>query len=571
MSQLPLYRRLLSSLGDRKTSLTVLTLAALIVRVLMAARSGLWRDEGLFVFIARHPSWSAMIDFLRFNESHPPLFYVLMRSWHAVSGWSEIAMLALPVLFGAALIPLVYFVGTVVISERVGLLAAALAAVSPSLSEYSGQVRPYSLLPLLALASIFFLIRGFQSGGLRVWTSYVLATLALMYTHNWAWVLLAGEWIAAFAIAMRFPDPTARGLVRKWIYAQAAILLAYVIWLPTLLHQAKFAGHGASLLQLRTHPVSTIAISAHRLVQATVLAYPPLDTPPGYPALKRLFLAIPILLLVVDQFLRARASQRAPATGSRSEDRNASNGDRRVAITCLVVVPIAAWIVALLLSEYSDMMLPGCLAMLAPALLLVFAWWLARPRKGLQLWIIKAAVVAIFASYTSGLYDIASRPRSNAREIARAVAARTQPSDLLLILPEWLASSFNYYYEPGIEQIDYPRFNREGAISYSRMMERFLDPAAFSAIQNSISNARQNGRRVWVIIDRSELYDVSPQMLPGMLADRSTAEFARLAQIRADLRLKYGDPRLVLTTRPPEPEYENLVALLFVPSSAAVP
>ena len=66
----------------------LLVCAGLAVRVFRANGSGLWRDEGLFVFVVDHPTWGGMLDFLRFHESHPPLFYVLMRIWRSMFGTS---------------------------------------------------------------------------------------------------------------------------------------------------------------------------------------------------------------------------------------------------------------------------------------------------------------------------------------------------------------------------------------------------------------------------------------------------------------------------------------------------
>jgi hypothetical protein len=45
---------------------------ALLLRVVVAQRGGLWRDEALFLFVVRSDSWSSMVDLLRMHESHPP-------------------------------------------------------------------------------------------------------------------------------------------------------------------------------------------------------------------------------------------------------------------------------------------------------------------------------------------------------------------------------------------------------------------------------------------------------------------------------------------------------------------
>src|SRR5260221_13875552 len=95
----------------------VLSMLALFVRVSIAARGGLWRDEALFLFVTRSSSWTAMMDFLRFHESQPPLFYLLMRGWLSLTAGSERTAVVLPLLFGVALIPLMYGVGASLFSR----------------------------------------------------------------------------------------------------------------------------------------------------------------------------------------------------------------------------------------------------------------------------------------------------------------------------------------------------------------------------------------------------------------------------------------------------------------------
>jgi hypothetical protein len=118
-------------------ALLALTTVALIVRVLLPAPGGLWRDEALFLFVVRSPSWTAMMDFLRLHESHPPLFYILMRVWLSMAGNSDAAALALPVAAGVALVPVIYFVGTSLFSQPIGLIAAGLGPEDITLGEQS--------------------------------------------------------------------------------------------------------------------------------------------------------------------------------------------------------------------------------------------------------------------------------------------------------------------------------------------------------------------------------------------------------------------------------------------------
>lgn len=547
-----------------------ITAVALVVRVAMALRSGLWRDEALFMFIAQSPSWGAMVDFLRLHESHPPLFYAVMRTWLSLMGGTDAVALALPVAFGVALVPAIYLVGASLFSRRAGLIAAGFAALSPALTEYSGQVRPYSLLPLLTLASIYFLIRGLDLGGRRAWGGYAVSTLALVYTHNWGWLVLVGEWTAV-SVALLTAVKRGRGRVlREWLSVQGIIAVAYLPWAPWLIYQTRHAGHAPSLLDLRSHPVSAIAISAHALVQSTLLAYPALDTPLDYPVVKRLFLALPVILLAADQLLRARESQEGGGGLTTHEGENDKIAAVRLALICMFVASLTAWIGALVVSPYSDLMIQGCLVMLAPPLLLAMTWWLERPRQGTMLWLTRASIVALLATYCSSLYDLTRMARSNARELAVAVAARTEPSDLLIVIPEWLASSFNRYYEPTVEQIDYPLFGREGAVDYAGILNRLADPTALVRLQDRIAGARGAGRRVWLVVERSAVQQSSPEMIERLLKKpgMSGLEVARVSQIRSSVEAIYGPADASVFAQTLPPQYEDLVALMFTPADS---
>ena len=145
--------------------LTALFCIALALRILKAGASGIWRDEGLFLFVVDSPTFGSMFDFLRFHESHPPLFYVLMRLWRSVFGHSVDAAEALTVLLGAVRVPVAYLVGTRMFSRRAGLIAAVLVAFSPALVYHAVLVRPYSLLPILATVATYYLWSGLRGGG----------------------------------------------------------------------------------------------------------------------------------------------------------------------------------------------------------------------------------------------------------------------------------------------------------------------------------------------------------------------------------------------------------------------
>jgi uncharacterized membrane protein len=511
----------------------VLALSALavLVRALIAVHGGLWRDEALVLFIVQEPSWGAMLDFLRQHESHPPLFYALMRVWVWIAGGSDAAALAVPIALGAALVPALYYVGARLLSWQVGLLAAALATVSPIAVEHSAMVRPYSLLPLLALAATYALVRGIDVGGCRRWAGYAAAMLAMVYTHNWAWLVLAAQWVALAVCLWRGTQRRRGAILREWCLAQTAIALGFLPWLPAFANQAAHAGHAPlDLLGVVQAPwdVFTLVILLGRFYLSGTFVSA------GADAVSALVVGWALLVgglaLLVGRRMSALSRPRV-RTGT--------------ALPVLVAVPTAALGSAAVVSLHADMLQARCLMTVAPLLLLLVAYAEERLRASGQGRLAAVATLALIAAYAGQLPTQYTLPRSSARELARDLAPKTMPSDLILIAPEFVASSFNRYYSLPTEQIDFPVMGRTGAMFFDRTAQRFGDPTALAEAERRLAATHAAGRRVWLIVDVG-----GSTICTGAKCDSIAARsdrflnvgYARASQLREHLGVLYGPP-----------------------------
>ena len=233
----------------RGVVLAALCALAGVLRAAVAYHGGIWADEGFFLLVARAPSWSSMLDFLRFHESHPPFFYALVRAWMSVTGGGDTMALLLCVLIGVAIVPATYLVGRAFFCPRAGLIAAGLAALSPPLIEHSAQLRPYGVMPLLALISCAALVTSLVAGGERRWSVYAISTLLLLYTHNWSWLVAFGQLVAVISLLISGIGLDRRRVVREWTLCWIAIAVAYLPWLPAFLFQVRHAGHGPIVVE----------------------------------------------------------------------------------------------------------------------------------------------------------------------------------------------------------------------------------------------------------------------------------------------------------------------------------
>jgi 4-amino-4-deoxy-L-arabinose transferase-like glycosyltransferase len=509
-----------------------------------------------------------MLDFLRFHESHPPLFYALMRAWLAVAGPSDAAALVPPVLFGALLAPCLYAVGARVFSRRTGMIAALLAAVAPLLVEYSAQVRPYSLLPLLCLLSTYFLWRGATaspSDGFRFWLGYVGATWALLLTHNWGWVVLAAQWLVVlFGLALLAATARLRTAARPawaWLAAQAAVALGVSPWLPSLALQVRQAGLGPAPAGIpASEPLLLLAETAVSLPRT--FADSPLAAP-GWIA----FACVAALVLLA---IRAAAFSDGP--GSAPTDAAAAAGlpAERFGLLLFAGVAFGAVAVATVLSQRSNLILPRCLLTVVPCLLLVMARGLAAlspaSNERVSLPTTAATGVLVTVLLLLGLLRY-GEIKSNAREVAAQVAARVGPDDLVVIAPEWIASGFNRYFKAGNPQINFPAGERLGAVRFDNQRARMADPDAFRRARARLAEARREGRTVWLVMDTNDLVDRVPAAdeIPAAFVSAGHVGVVRANQLRGFLGALYGPPDASALPPDRRPGDEILTAMRFGP------
>jgi mannosyltransferase len=93
------------------------------------------------------------------------------------------------VVFGLVSLCLVFRIARECFDSRVGLLATALAAVSPFHIWYSQEARMYSLLCLLSLLSVYFFIKACEDRRWLHWMGFGVFTGLSLYCHNLAFLV----------------------------------------------------------------------------------------------------------------------------------------------------------------------------------------------------------------------------------------------------------------------------------------------------------------------------------------------------------------------------------------------
>ncbi|HFD40415.1 MAG TPA: phospholipid carrier-dependent glycosyltransferase, partial [Anaerolineae bacterium] len=220
--------------------LALITLLALGLRLYRLDAQSLWYDEAFSAYLAAMSP--AEITARTAADIQPPLYYYLLHGWIGWMGDDEIGLRSLSLLFGLLTVPLIYAVAVELFRSRLaGLLAALLLAVSPLHIWYGQEARMYTLLTFLGLLSGYLLLlltgrelsRGKQAA---LWLAYALTGIAAIYTHYFAFFLLAFQGVYLL-LAWWGRGFRPRSFLLGGAAAGLTILLAYLPWLPYVLNR----------------------------------------------------------------------------------------------------------------------------------------------------------------------------------------------------------------------------------------------------------------------------------------------------------------------------------------------
>lgn len=233
---------------SRKGTLTLLLLICLVGAGLRAyhltARS-LWFDEAFSWRLIQFP-WTEMIA-RDAADVHPPLYYIFLKVWAMVFGSSVLSLRAFSVTAATLAIGAIYLLAKEIWrSERAGLVAAFLLAVSGFQIQAAWEARMYTLGTLFIVIAAWLLLRALKARqqAWLWWIGFALATVAAVYTHYYLLFSLIG--LVVFLLGYFIAVTRGRiGEILQWSHFWYAVIAGGLIaaifgpWLPTFFQQTK--------------------------------------------------------------------------------------------------------------------------------------------------------------------------------------------------------------------------------------------------------------------------------------------------------------------------------------------
>jgi 4-amino-4-deoxy-L-arabinose transferase-like glycosyltransferase len=235
-----------------------------VLRFATLGSQSYWFDEAQAAH-ELHMSLDSMLTSMFVHETNPPLYFVVGWVWAHVFGTGEVALRSLSALAGIAVIVLAYLCGRELVSRPAGLVAAALAALSPFMIWYSQEAREYMLLAALCGASLLYFARAWRNptrGNIVGWA--VFSALAVL-THSFAVFLVAPEGLWLLYVIR----------TRAIVVAVGAVAVVQALLLPLLFTHAtnKLLGFiSATSLSHRIQQVP-VAFGLGTLYQSPIVRY----------------------------------------------------------------------------------------------------------------------------------------------------------------------------------------------------------------------------------------------------------------------------------------------------------
>lgn len=197
---------------------------------LVAINQGLWLDEAIGAIAAKNYSYSGIVfDFLK-SDNHSPLYYLTLKGWASLFGFSDISLRLLSVVFGVAGVATIYLIAKKLIGKKdkyFPLFSALLLASSPFHIYYSQEARMYIMAAFFASLAVYsFLLLVDKKTTSWEWVLFSFSITALIFTDYVPIFILPIFWIYSFIKKM-----DRKWWVRLFVSHIPLVILGF-LWFP---------------------------------------------------------------------------------------------------------------------------------------------------------------------------------------------------------------------------------------------------------------------------------------------------------------------------------------------------
>lgn len=170
--------------------MTFLIILGTVLRLIFIDKpDGLWNDEYVSWSISAIPLGKDFINAIM-AQCHMPFYYLYLKFFMHFGGDSDLLLRLTSVLAGVLSIPAMYFAGKEFKDEKLGILCAAIIALSSFSIYFSQEVRFYQLLFLFSALSLLFTVKLSRKQNPSNLIFYLIFNFMIIFTHTIGFVFV---------------------------------------------------------------------------------------------------------------------------------------------------------------------------------------------------------------------------------------------------------------------------------------------------------------------------------------------------------------------------------------------
>ena len=198
----------------------------------------LWYDESYSAAIINH----SIPDIIRItaNDSHPPLYFIMLKIFSSVFGRTESALRLFSVLGLLALATLGAGPVRRVFGKFMGMMYSFCVIAVPISLSIGQETRMYTWAAFFVTAGALYGYLALQENKRSDWIKFGLATLASAFTHYYALLAVTVLNVLLFVwLLLRFITTKDKKKFTSYLITAGAVVLWYFPWIFILFGQAK--------------------------------------------------------------------------------------------------------------------------------------------------------------------------------------------------------------------------------------------------------------------------------------------------------------------------------------------
>ncbi|HEX6977275.1 MAG TPA: glycosyltransferase family 39 protein [Patescibacteria group bacterium] len=220
-------------MGKTKGKLIYIILFFAFLVRLIGLNQSLWLDEAIGAIAAKNFTYTHLLTNFLKVDNHPPLYYLLLKFWTRIFGYSEISLRMPSVLFGVATIYVVYLIARKISQRRyIAYLAASFLSFSSFFIYYSQEARMYAMAAFFAALAFYAFIKLLEKSENVWWAVFSASLTFLVFTDYMPIFLLPVFWIWSM-----YAKRTDHKWISKFVVSHLPIVGIGIFWLPIFLAQ----------------------------------------------------------------------------------------------------------------------------------------------------------------------------------------------------------------------------------------------------------------------------------------------------------------------------------------------